>query len=90
MNTRSKVMELLSRNYYSVVEKLNGKNKGYAVVCEDKDGELHIFKIYKTYSGAKNFILKISDERKFCIIDFTKTELYMLYWSLNIKGTVIL
>lgn len=83
MNIKTRTISLLAKHYYSIVERLNKKNIGYAVICENESEELDIFKIYKTYNGAKNFVEKIVDEKKFYIIEFNKTELYATFWALE-------
>ena len=60
MDLRSKVLKDLSSCYCSIIPQLSKKDKGFAVVFRDKECEkINVFKVYKTYCGAKNFIERI-------------------------------
>lgn len=83
MDIRTRSINLLGRYYYSVIEQLNRKNIGYAVICENENEELDVFKIYKTYNGAKKFVEKIIDEKKFYIIEFSRKDVYMAFWAME-------
>lgn len=83
MDLRSKVLKDLSSCYCSIIPQLSKKNKGFAVVFRDKECEqINVFKVYKTYCGAKNFIERIDHPNVICsIIDFTRTDLDMFLYG---------
>ena len=83
MDLRSKVLKDLSSCYCSIITKKKKKDKGFAVVFRDKECEkINVFKVYKTYSGAKNFIERIDHPNVICsIIDFTRTDLDMFLYG---------